>query len=245
MMFIPLMLAALYFLVRPHRSKLMKLNGIYFEFPRNMNASLLKEFVPLRDWHESMHRGLLAEGAVVEKVYIRDAYMFGPRIGFLLMNVTMHMNGVALPGAVLLRGKSVVVLLWYRHEGQVYIILIRQPRVATGKMMWEVPAGMADGNGTLRGQMFTEIYEETGLVVDIQDLKSHGVAPYTSCGLLDETCELFSMKISPESIFSGFEDVHGNQDEGELITNIKAFPLSEARTFEDGKLHMLLSVMEL
>ena len=37
---------------------------------------------------------------------------------------------------------------------------------ATGKLLWEVPAGMLDGDANIRGKMFDEIKEETGIIID-------------------------------------------------------------------------------
>ena len=230
--------------LRPRRVGTMVLNGMRIEYPRNMDERLLRNFAPLAEWQDKITRGLLAEGAVVHGVSVRDAYLFGPRIGFLLMDVCAHMHGVALPGAVLLRGTSVAVLLWYRLANEVHVVLVRQPRVATGRATWEVPAGMADGNGTLRGQMFTEIEEETGLTLNVHDLQAVDAAPYTSCGLLDETLQLYTMQIPPNTLTATPEDKpRGNAAEGELITNVCAVPLSDPRTLEDGKLRILLSAM--
>lgn len=238
----------LYLLFRPRRFGTMVLNGMRIEYPNHMDASLICAFAPLREWQTNMTRGLLAQGAIVERISIRDSYMFGPRIGFMLIDVTMHMNGVKLPGAVLLRGKSLAVLLWYREwvSGHVFVILVRQARVATGRMTWEVPAGMADGSGTLRGQMFTEIQEETGLTLNINDLVHHqDMSPYTSCGLLDEALELYSMQVSPDVMANAARPVLGNTEEGEVITNVSAVLLSDARTLEDGKLRILLSAIKM
>ena len=238
----------LYLLFRPRWFGTMVLNDMWIEYPKYMDASLIRAFAPLREWQTNVKRGLLAQGAIVEKISIRDSYMFGPRIGFMLMDVTMHMNGVKLPGAVLLRGKSVAVLLWYREwvSGDIHVVLVRQARVATGRMTWEVPAGMADGNGTLKGQMFNEIKEETGLTLNVNELVHHGDAsPYTSSGLLDETLELYSMQVSPDVMTKAMRTVLGKKEEGELITNVCAVPLSDARTLEDGKLRMLLSIVKM
>lgn len=233
-----------YLLFRPLRFRTTVLNDMYIEYPTHMNASLVRSFAPLLEWQRNMKRGLLAEGAVCEKVSIRDVYMFGTtRVGFMLLDVTVNMNGVKLPGAVVLRGKSVAVLLWYREWGDVYVVLVRQARVATGRMTWEVPAGMADGNGSLKGQMFTEIKEETGLALNIHDLVHHA-SPYTSCGLLDETLELYSMQISPSAMTASTAKL-GNSDEGEVITNVCAVSKTDPRTLEDGKLQILLSMVDL
>lgn len=247
--FIALLCILLYILFRPRRIGMMMMNDMWFEYPMYMDESLLRNFQPLVEWQKNITRGLLAQGAFLEKVSIRDTYMFGPRIGFMLMDVTIHMNGVKLPGAVLLRGKSVAVLLWYREwvTKDVYVILVHQPRVATGGMTWEVPAGMADGNGDLKGQMFKELEEETGLALNINDLSHHAFeTPYTSSGLLDETLELYSMQVSPDVLRGLASDqTRGNKEEGEMITKVRAVSLTDARALEDGKLRILLSSVKM
>ena len=52
---------------------------------------------------------------------------------FIMMDVNVSTNGVRLPGAVVLRGKSVAVLIWYHRPvtNDVYVVLVRQPRIAT------------------------------------------------------------------------------------------------------------------
>lgn len=239
----------LYMTFRPRRSGIMLMNEMWFEYPMYMDSALIRNFQPLVAWQKNITRGLIAQGAILEKVSIRDTYMFGPRIGFMLMDVTMHMNGVKLPGAVLLRGKSVAVLLWYREwvTKDVHVVLVHQPRVATGGMTWEVPAGMADGNGDLKGQMFNELKEETGLALNINDLSHHAFeTPYTSSGLLDETLELYSMQVSPDVMKDVDGDqTRGNKEEGEIIAKVHAVSLTDARALEDGKLRILLSTVKM
>jgi len=239
----------LYMAFRPRRVGIMLMHDMWFEYPSYMDESLIRNFQPLVEWQKNVIIGLLAQGATLEKVSIRDTYMFGPRIGFMLMDVTIHMNGVKLPGAVLLRGKSTAVLLWYRERvtKDVHVLLVHQPRVATGCMTWEVPAGMADGKGDLKGQMFKELEEETGLALNINDLSHHvSETPYTSSGLLDETLELYSMQVSPEVMKGVVADKsHGNKEEGEMITKVRAVSLTDARALEDGKLRILLSLVNM
>lgn len=246
---IAILCIVLYILFRPRRVGIMMMNDMWFEYTMHMDESLIRNFQPLIEWQKKIKRGLLAQGAILEKVSIRDTYMFGPRIGFMLMDVTIFMNGVKLPGAVLLRGKSVAVLLWYREwvTKDVHVVLVHQPRVATGGMTWEVPAGMADGNGDLKGQMFKELEEETGLALNINDLSHHAFeTPYTSPGLLDETLELYSMQVSPD-VMKGLDgdQTRGNKDEGEMITKVRAVSLTDARALEDGKLRILLSSVQM
>lgn len=240
---VTLLCVFLYIQFRPRRIGIMIMNDIWFEYPMYMDKSLIRNFQPFVEWQKNITRGLLAQGAIIGKVSIRDTYMFGPCIGFMLMDVTIHMNGVKLPGAVLLRGKSVAVLLWYREwvTKDVYVILVHQPRVATGGMTWEVPAGMADGD--LKGQMFKELEEETGIALNINDLSHHAFeTPYTSSGLLDETLELYSMQVSPDVMKGVASDqTRGKKEEGEMITKVRAVSLTDARALEDGKLRILLS----
>lgn len=246
--------ALLYLVFRPRRVGIMLMDDMWFEYPAHMDETLIRNFAPLLQWQQNIKSGLLAQGAIMEKVSIRDTYMFGPRIGFMFMDVTMYMHGVKLPGAVLLRGKSLAVLLWYRYyvTKDAHVVLLRQPRVPTGRMTWEVPAGMADGTGTLKGQMFKEIEEETGLALNVRDLVYHGTeSPYTSSGLLDETLELYSMEVSLDVVkkVKTESSPRGNRDEGEIITNVVGVSLSDARTLsrtmEDGKLRILLSVVDM
>ena len=238
----------LYLTFRPRRNRVMVMNGMWFEYPTYADVHLIRNFRPLLEWQNNMRNGLLQQGAIVEKVSVRDTYMFGPHIGFMLIDVLIYMDGVKLPGAVLLRGKSVAVLLWYRDclTNMIKVVLVRQPRVATGRMTWEVPAGMADGNGDLKGQMFTEIKEETGLTLNMANLKHHTFrAPYTSSGLLDEALELYSMEISPEVMTGIVDKPRGCHEDGEVITNVDAVSLTDARALEDGKLRILLSSIKM
>lgn len=246
---VPLLCLFMYMMFRPRRIGIMLMNEMWLEYPVHMDLALIRNFQPFVEWQKNITRGLLAQGAIIEKVSIRDTYMFGPRIGFMLMDVTIYMDGVKLPGAVLLRGKSVAVLLWYREwvTKDVYVILVHQPRVATGGMTWEVPAGMADGKGDLKGQMFKELEEETGLALNINDLSHHAFeTPYTSSGLLDETLELYSMQVSPD-VMKGIasDQTRGKTEEGEMITKVRAVSLTDARALEDGKLRILLSSVKM
>jgi len=216
------------------------LRGMAIHHPPHVTSTLLEGFAPLEEWQKNLSKGLLVQGVEVKKVTVREAYMFGPRIGFLFLDADLVLDGRPIPGAVLLRGASVSALLWYRVSGVVHVVMVRQPRVATGRMVWEVPAGMADGEGTLKGQMFKEIYEETGLTFNTDDLICHG-SRLTSCGILDEDMVLYSKEIDPPSF--SLNGKFGNVDEDEMIVGVDAVSLDDPRSKEDGKLAMLLSVV--
>ena len=123
-------------------------------------------------------------------------------------------------------------------------MLVRQPRVAVGRMTWEVPAGMVDRSGCLKGHMLEEIKQETGISVNIDDLHHHG-STYTSPGILDETLELYSLQLTcTDETFRKNGKQQGLQEEGEVVTNVEAVYLDDPRVLEDAKLRTLLSVVD-
>ena len=93
---------------------------------------------------------------------------------------------------------------------------------------------MLDDGKTLKGAMFDEIRQETGLVVEQSRLVSLGTC-FTSVGLLDETLTLYAAHC-PE-----IADAHagGLEEENEIISNIKVFPIEEV-PLNDSKIRLLL-----
>jgi ADP-sugar diphosphatase len=128
------------------------------------------------------------------------------RVGFIKFISTVERNGIKIPGIVLLRGSAVAVLLIIRDEstGEEWTILTEQPRVPACKLLLEIPAGMTDNNGNLKGVALRELEEECGLVakpedlIDLTELAYGGSQPgvYMSAGLCDETLRLFLWKLS-------------------------------------------------
>lgn len=107
--------------------------------------------------------------------------MFGPRIGFL--KLTAHVataDGASrLPGVIFLRGPAVAMLVVLvpddvpggGDDGEAYVILTVQPRIATGSLGFvELPAGMLDGSSNFAGTAAREIEEELGLVIPQDEL---------------------------------------------------------------------------
>lgn len=220
--------------------------GMILTHKADVDPSLLRAFQPLAAWQDNMRDGLLSSGAVLEGVTVRDVYLFGPRIGFLLLDVTLRFEGVRLPGAVLLRGRSCAVLLWFKtEEGAIHAVLVQQPRVATGGFTWEAPAGMVDDHGDVKGQMFKEIAQETGLEVCAKDLVPLGEAPFSSPGLLDETLELFSLEVDRRLLLGRTSASLGETAEGEVITKVRAFDVCDPTARHDAKLRLLLEVADL
>lgn len=66
-----------------------------------------------------------------------------------------------------------------------YMLLTRQYRVPVGKWLLEAPAGMIDESGHFSGVAAKELKEETGIDIDISELKEIG-SMYPSPGGSDE-----------------------------------------------------------
>ena len=238
----------LYLVLRPRRVGVFFMDGMRFEYPMSMNAVLIRNFAPLVEWQARMVSGLVAQGVVVEKVTVRDYYMTGTRIGFMLINVSMHLHGIPLPGAVLLRGATAVVLLWYRQwvTGEVHVVLVRQPRVAAGRALWEAPSGTVDSTGRFEGPMLQAVAAYTGTPLDHDTrLCEHRMSPHMSPGLLDETLALYSAEIPPRTPPPVPDDDGGGDGAALAAVAVAAVPLTDARTFEDGKLRVLLAAAKL
>lgn len=203
-------------------------------------ADELAAFAPVRDWLEAVHSWPdgLAERANVREVRALSVFKPGNRIVFLHAHVRAEMQHrgrlVALPGIVTFRGPSVAALIWCRRDGEVHVLLVRQPRVAVGGYVWEAPAGMLDDKASLSGAMFDEIREETGLVVPPASLREIGTC-LASPGLIDERWTLYAAHVPALSEATAW----GCLAEGEVIESVCAFPLSSL-PLHDAKLRCLL-----
>eukprot|EP01052_Picozoa_sp_SAG31_P004648 SAG31_NODE_195_length_20708_cov_9.627638_2_plen_508_part_00 len=138
-----------------------------------------------------------------------------------------------------MRGDAVGVLVILECAGKEYTILTLQPRVPQGcSAVPEIPAGMVDEQtGQFRGVAAQEMREETGLLINIQDLvdltelaygeRFRGILP--SAGGCDETVRLFLYRQSVSVSFLKMMDgrLTGNTGEGEQII-LRLMGLDEA-----------------
>lgn len=166
----------------------------------SIEDAMSSELIP--KWLDSMDPSLDVQKIELQSV---DKFSSG-RVGFIKFKSTTIKNGVEVPGIVVLRGPAVSLFLIIEDEEthEKYTVLTRQPRVPTGLLMLELPAGMVDGNGNLKGVAIRELEEECGLVakekdlVDLTQLAFGDSAPgvYTECGLGDEYLRMFLWQTS-------------------------------------------------
>ena len=101
--------------------------------PTGIDVEEVDAFDPFREWVAALLSpdGLVGgEGATLSSITIRDVFRFGKRVGFLFLEADLSMPSltgapVKLPGAVLLRGTAVAVLMWSKDEDGVHVLVVR------------------------------------------------------------------------------------------------------------------------
>ena len=96
---------------------------------------------------------------------------------------------------------------------------------------------------TMKGQMFNEIKEETGIQINIKDLRE-GAHAYSSPGLLDEEFKFFFYELKDDEVNNlNLKTNIGNWDEGEVITKVKLVKSDSDEAKKDAKLQAGLSLI--
>lgn len=128
-------------------------------------------------------------------------------------------KGKRVPGIVMLRGNAVGVLVVLWCEGKPYLLLVDQPRLATGtRHSLEIVAGMLDWSSDWHKVALEELHEEAGLQVsdhELIDLQSEFGGQQTgvivSCGLLDE--RLYLAAVEREVSRADLKNMDGKEQE--------------------------------
>ncbi|KLJ07500.1 hypothetical protein EMPG_17016 [Blastomyces silverae] len=137
-----------------------------------LQHSLSRQADPSHEFHTAPY--------ILRHIQIQAVDFFGSnRLGFVKLKADVsNDHGEKLPGSVFLRGGSVGILLILQpndvpenSEADKQAILTIQPRIPAGSLAFpEIPAGMLDGSGTFAGGAAKEIEEETGLIIQQDEL---------------------------------------------------------------------------
>lgn len=143
-------------------------------------------------WKDSVEKNFS-----VSKIIIHNIFMFGPRVGFLIVEAIASFEGRAVPGITFLRGDAVSIMPIFTVEGkeEIYTAVVTEPRIPIGKNnQTSLPAGMIDGD-TFNSAAIKELSEEIGSEIKISadDLINLGKYPL-SCGGLDEFMTLMAFE---------------------------------------------------
>lgn len=146
-------------------------------------------------------------------------------------------QGNKMHGITLLRGHAVAILPVIRYNGEDHLLLVEQPRFPSGERhSLEIPAGMLDDSEDPAEVACKEMQEETGLIVQKEDLinllpadSSASEGLIISGGLMDERIFLYALEreVSGDE-FMQLQNRRQTWDhEGEHIIN-RLVPLREA-----------------
>jgi ADP-sugar diphosphatase len=163
----------------------------------------------------------------------------------MFVRLKVRTKGKPYDQIVQLRGNSVAMLIILSCEEERYVVLAEQLRLATGKSMLEIPAGMID-NGTFSGAAAKEIEEETGLAVSAIDMVRLSRDPiYMSPGMQDEAIHFYLVekKIEKKEMAALINKKTGAADEHEsIVVTIEPLRNLEYNAGVDAKTHIALNL---
>jgi hypothetical protein len=142
-----------------------------FPFPitflENAPMAQLQKSTLITRWYRFVDRSLH-----IDKVHVVTADLFGPRIGMLELDVWYTANEFQHNERLILTGSAVMMVVVFKcvETNALYTVLVHQPRVGSGRLMYEFPAGMTDGSDDFAGAAARELQEEVGLAVNPGDL---------------------------------------------------------------------------
>jgi ADP-ribose pyrophosphatase len=135
------------------------------------------------------------------------------------------------------------VIIIAMHKESRKLVLIRQFRVPINEYVYELPAGLIDGEEEINNAVRRELHEETGLnlidIVNKEDIKSL----YVSVGMTDESIALVYCYCDGEVCGDYLED---DEDiEVLMINQLEAKEILKANHKMDIKVYMMLKAFSM
>ncbi|RDA93326.1 hypothetical protein CP533_2017 [Ophiocordyceps camponoti-saundersi (nom. inval.)] len=250
-------------LLRYAHSSAMASDSVRIDLPEGLTLDQLQSFRPFKNWMATLNRSLERQKATwhpfhadpyaLRSVTVQSFDRFGgDRLGFVkLAAAVSNSAGESLPGAALLRGPSVAVLVMLIPDDdsggdERHVVMTVQPRIPVGSMTFsELPAGMVDDAGSFKGAAAKEMEEELGIDIKDDELtclsdlaadenaksksdddEGLAAAMFPSAGGCDEHVTLYSLerRIPRQQLRDWTGRLTGLRDEGEKIT-LKLVPM--------------------
>ncbi|WP_439555281.1 NUDIX hydrolase [Dyadobacter sp.] len=158
-------------------------------------------------------------------------------------------EGHKIPPICFLKGEVVSVLVCFidSETKEKYLLLVQQRRICDGSLTYEHPAGMLDSESDAAAVAAREVFEETGIPVEVSQLISVNKAPfYPSTGTSDEAMYMFycELELSGEEIHSYHNKVQGVVSDHEFI-NTYVVPFVEGHKLINNSNGVLLDYLYL
>jgi 8-oxo-dGTP pyrophosphatase MutT (NUDIX family) len=121
----------------------------------------------ISNWYKS-----LGSECRVKKADVISVDCWGGRVGILEMDVQYELNGREYADRIVLTGRSVMMCMLLRAEetGKLYTVLVKQPRIGSGRLMYEFPAGKTEDSTEYLDVAAREVREEVGIPCRPEDL---------------------------------------------------------------------------
>ena len=156
------------------------------------DVALVAQSSQFDEWLKQMDPRFIIIKIIVQAVDRR----FDGGLLFAKLNAEVNdIDGNHIHGALFMRGAAVAILVVLKSNGKKWIVLTSQPRFPVGVFdSVEIPAGMMDDKGDFISTAVREIEEETGIIVDNNNL-TYLDEFITSGGGSDERIKLYSCEI--------------------------------------------------
>lgn len=172
-------------------------------------------------WHQKLKNSGL-EIHTIEEVFSRrnskDQILFS-----LLMTDATTPEGDKIPPICFLKGEVVCVLICFidKITREKHLLLVKQRRICSGDYTYEHPAGMLDSESDASAVAAREVFEETGIQLDKNELTRLLDKPcYPSTGTSDETMYFYfcEIELTASEIQSYHNQQQGLESDHERIT---------------------------
>ncbi|OHT04299.1 hypothetical protein TRFO_28239 [Tritrichomonas foetus] len=152
------------------------------EYPKNFPYELFSKSSTIAKWADSIDPSIH-----VLKLRIMSVDVFpGPKIGFIEAEATYiefiddnietkNQKEYKISRFLISNGSSMILpIIKCKETGEIFTILVRQPRIGCGKLMYEFPSGMIEPGSNFKAAALQEFLEECNIKVDESDLVDLG-----------------------------------------------------------------------
>jgi hypothetical protein len=220
-------------------------------YPENAPMDFLAKSPLIAQWSRS-----ISPAFHIDRVDLVTADIFGSRIGCIELDVFCTANVHSHQERIILHGRAVIVVVLIRcpDTDQLFTVLVQQPRLGCGHLMYEFPAGMAEDTADMRIVAAHELAEEVAMAFDPSKLipLSELLAPdhpftYSSPSNYDQHAMSFAaMREMPRDVLDEYEGKNCGATQDEQIT-LHVVPFEDAWRYvrEPATLAVIWMVMEL
>lgn len=194
-------------------------------YPEDLSKDLISKSILLPMWSQQL------DGKIqINSVDIITADIFpGNRIGFFEAEIDYTTNSQHDKKRIMMSGgsSSIVVLIRCTDTNEIYTVLVKQPRIGSGQLILEFPAGLTDDSTDFRLTAVRELDEECGIKAEIEEVininnlvfDEKNVKFFTNAQMFYEEASVFLVvkKMTLGEIKS-LEGRNGGVDEEEQIT---------------------------